>query len=101
MLPQDLELRHLGVLVLVRVLVLPLHAPDLDELAALARRDEEPVAAVVEDVDGLVVVLARPAVSSRACRMKKTLRICWMITTYFNICSSKFSSYIRPSRTTT
>ena len=47
--------------------VLPLHSPDLDELAALARRDEEPVAAEVENVDGLVVVLARSAVSSRAC----------------------------------
>ena len=47
--------------------VLPLEAPDLDELAALARRDEEPVAAQVEDVDRLVVVLARPAVSAGPC----------------------------------
>ena len=44
--------------------VLPLDAPDLDELAAQACRDEEPVAAEVEDVDRLVVVLARPAVSA-------------------------------------
>ena len=47
--------------------VLSLDAPDLDELAALARRDEEPVAAQVEDVDRLVVVLARPAVSAGPC----------------------------------
>ena len=68
-LPQDLQLGHLRVLVLVRVPVPPLHAPDLDELAALARRDEEPVAGGVEDVDGLVVILARPAVSTGACSM--------------------------------
>ena len=47
--------------------VLPLHAPDLDELAPLARRDDEAVAGGVEDVDGLVVVLAGPAVSASAC----------------------------------
>ena len=69
-LPQDLQLRHLRVLVLVGVFVLPLHAPDLDELAALAGRDDEPVARRVEDVDGLVVILAGPAVAPGACEEK-------------------------------